>query len=89
MSTEFELKAKDLSVMADGLEVAPGKNEALNAATEPQDELVLTARNRIVLQCGQSSITLHANGKVVIRGEYILSAAEGTNRLAGGHIELN
>lgn len=89
MPVELELATKDLSVIADGLEVTPRKSETPDSATEPQDELVLTARNRIVLQCGQSSITLHANGKVVIRGEYILSAAEGTNRLAGGHIELN
>lgn len=53
------------------------------------DELVLTAKHRLTLRCGKSSITLYANGKIVLRGEYILSDAEGTNRINGGRIELN
>lgn len=56
---------------------------------EPKEELVVTARRKITLQCGQSSITLHANGKIVLRGDYIVSAAEGTNRIVGGQIEIN
>ena len=55
----------------------------------PQDELILTAQRKITLQCGQSSITLHPNGKIILRGEYILSVAEGTNRMVGGQIEIN
>ena len=55
----------------------------------PVEELVFTARRKITLQCGQSSITLHPNGKIILRGEYILSAAEGTNRMVGGQIEIN
>lgn len=62
---------------------------ALANPSEPVDELVLTARHKITLQCGQSSITLHPNGKIILRGEYILSAAEGTNRIVGGQIEIN
>jgi hypothetical protein len=55
---------------------------------QPQD-LVLSASRKIVLQCGLASITLHANGKVVLRGQSIVSAAEGINRLSGGQIEIN
>lgn len=61
----------------------------LASLSEPEDELVFTARRKITLQCGQSSITLHANGKIVLRGDYIVSAAEGTNRIVGGQIEIN
>ena len=50
---------------------------------------MVEARNSLTLRCGKSSITLHANGKIVLRGEYILSDAEGINRIAGGQIELN
>lgn len=53
------------------------------------DDAVVEARNSLTLRCGKSSITLHANGKIVLRGEYILSDAEGINRIAGGQIELN
>lgn len=53
------------------------------------EELLLEAGQQITLRCGKSSITLHASGKIVLHGEYILSDAECVNRLAGGQIELN
>ncbi|MDB5847108.1 MAG: hypothetical protein JWP29_860, partial [Rhodoferax sp.] len=56
---------------------------------EPRDEIVLTAPRKITLQCGLASITLYANGKIVLRGEYIVSAANGVQRIVGGEIALN
>ena len=53
------------------------------------DELVLTSDKKITLSCGKSSITLYPNGKIVLKGDYILSDAEGVNRLAGGRIDIN
>jgi len=53
------------------------------------DELLLEAQRKITLRCGKSSITLYPNGKIVLRGEYLLSDAAGVNRIAGGQIELN
>lgn len=53
------------------------------------EELVLEARQQITLRCGKSSITLYPNGKIALRGEYILSDAEGLNRIVGGQVELN
>lgn len=55
----------------------------------PLDEINLTSDKKITLRCGKSSITLYPNGKVVIKGDYIFSDAEGTNRIAGGRVELN
>ena len=53
------------------------------------EELVFTAKQKITLSCGKSRITLYPSGKVVIKGEYILSDAESINRLSGGRIEVN
>jgi hypothetical protein len=53
------------------------------------EELIFEAGRRITLRCGKSSITLYPNGKIVLRGEYILSDAEGINRIAGSQVELN
>ncbi|EAO2687457.1 hypothetical protein E2X65_20405 [Salmonella enterica] len=53
------------------------------------EELIFTAQQKITLSCGKSRITLYPDGKVVIKGEYILSDAEGVNRLSGGRIEVN
>lgn len=59
------------------------------AGALPNDELVIEARRQISIRCGKASITLYANGKIALRGEYIVSDAEGVNRIAGGQIELN
>lgn len=57
--------------------------------TIKQEELVFQSDKKITLSCGKSSITLYPNGKIVLKGEYILSDAEGVNRLSGGRLELN
>jgi len=53
------------------------------------DELDLQAASRITLECGKASITLHSDGKVVVRGTHVLSRASGVNRIRGGSVELN
>ena len=57
-------------------------------APMPQ-ELVFEASQQVTIRCGKSSITLYPNGKIALRGEYIVSDAEGVNRIVGGQIELN
>ena len=51
--------------------------------------LVLTARDEVVLRCGEASITLTRAGKVLIRGTYILSRSNGMNRIVGGTVQIN
>jgi hypothetical protein len=53
------------------------------------ERLVLTAANEIVLRCGEASITLTRAGKVIIRGNYLLSRSAGVNKIQGGSIQLN
>lgn len=53
------------------------------------DELLFSSDKKITMSCGKSSITLYPNGKIVLKGDYILSDAEGVNRLAGGRIDIN
>ena len=53
------------------------------------ERLVLTAEHEIVLRCGKATITLTRAGKILIRGEYLLSRATGANRIKGGSIQLN
>ena len=40
--------------------------------------------DEIVLKCGEASIVLRRNGRVVIRGTYVETRARGTNRIRGG-----
>ncbi|HEU0068730.1 MAG TPA: DUF6484 domain-containing protein [Nitrospiraceae bacterium] len=49
----------------------------------------IVAEQELVLRCGKASLTLCRNGKIVIRGEEIVSRANGANRIQGGSIQLN
>jgi hypothetical protein len=49
----------------------------------------LKAQEEIVLQCGESSISLKRNGRIVIRGAYVETNAITTNRIRGGNVRIN
>lgn len=49
----------------------------------------VTAKDEIVLQCGAASVTLRRNGRVVIRGTYVETHSDGTNRIKGGQVQIN
>jgi hypothetical protein len=91
----FENESAQLPIVV-GL-IAPPAVAKLEAevATTKIDALVdgkrvsLDARDEIVLRCGQASITLRRNGRVVIRGTYVETRAQGTNRIKGGDVRIN
>jgi hypothetical protein len=47
------------------------------------------AENEIVLKCGKASITLTKAGKILIKGDYVLSHSSGENRIRGGAVSIN
>lgn len=51
--------------------------------------VVIEGNDEVVLRCGQASITLRRNGKVVIRGVYVETHASGVNRIKGGSVQVN
>jgi hypothetical protein len=51
--------------------------------------VVLTGEEEIELRCGEASISLKKNGKLVIRGAYVETRAKGTNRIKGGSVQIN
>ena len=50
---------------------------------------VIEAEREIVLRCGDASITLTRAGKVIIKGNYILSRSTGYNKIKGAAIDIN
>jgi hypothetical protein len=49
----------------------------------------IEGRDEIVLRCGEASITLRRNGRVVIRGVQVETRASGVNRIKGGSVAIN
>jgi hypothetical protein len=58
-------------------------------ANVDRKRILLEGKEEVVLRCGKSSITLRPNGKLVIRGAYVETYAEGTNRIKGGVVKIN
>lgn len=50
---------------------------------------VIEAEREIVLRCGEASITLTRAGKVLIKGQQIVSRATGVNRIKGAAVDIN
>lgn len=53
------------------------------------DRLVLNANKEIVLRCGEASITLTCDGKVVVKGTSLVQTATGLNRIRGASVQIN
>jgi hypothetical protein len=73
-------------------ETAPANSEPRTDAFEAVVDgrrVVLDAAEEIVLRCGQASITLRKNGRVVIRGAYVETRSRGVNRIKGGSVQIN
>jgi hypothetical protein len=51
--------------------------------------VILEGEQEVVLRCGDASITLRRDGKVILRGAYVETTAKGLNRIRGGSVKIN
>jgi hypothetical protein len=79
---------RDRATREQALADAPADKEPLEALVDGK-RVVIDASDEIVLRCGKASITLRRNGRVVIRGTYVETRAEGVNRVKGGSVQIN
>jgi hypothetical protein len=71
------------------LEAGEATRPATVLARAGSKVIEIEAGRELVLRCGKSSVTLHADGEIVIRGERILSRASRTNKVKGATVQLN
>jgi len=74
LETEAAQDTKDLAIEVDG---------------EPQERVSVEGKEEVVLRCGDASITLTKEGKILLRGKYLVSRSSGVNRILGGSVQLN
>lgn len=75
----------------------PASPQAVPTASEIPDgaqvvrvrTLRIEADEQLVLKCGEGTVTLTRDGRVMLRGEHVLSRARGTNRIKGGSVAIN
>jgi hypothetical protein len=72
------------------------RNDASPVPQEGQFELdvdgarlVVSAREQLVLRCGEASITLTRPGKVLIQGTYVSSRSTGVSRILAASVQIN
>jgi hypothetical protein len=51
--------------------------------------MIISAKEQLVLRCGDASLTLTKDGKVLLRGKHLSSHAFGVNRIKGGSVQIN
>jgi hypothetical protein len=49
----------------------------------------LEGKDEIVLRCGEASVILRRNGRVLIQGVQVETRARGVNRIKGGSVSIN
>lgn len=52
-------------------------------------KLVITGQEEILLKCGKSSILLRRDGKIVIKGENLISRSSLSNKIKGSSVSIN
>jgi len=70
-------------------EPAPNQGLAVVEADVDGRRVRIVAQDEIVLECGQASITLRRNGRIIVRGTYVETHSDGTNRIKGGQVRIN
>ncbi|MBB4011655.1 DUF6484 domain-containing protein [Niveibacterium umoris] len=66
----------------------PHRNASPNDLTVG-DHLQFSARQDITLRCGEATITLQADGRIVIKGSRLISRASESNRIRGASVAIN
>jgi hypothetical protein len=51
--------------------------------------LIFEGQEEIVLRCGQGSLTIRANGQIVVKGTRLISRASESNKIRGASVEIN
>lgn len=68
--------------------LAQSSSRPLSVYADDQ-RFVVSAEREIVLRCGDASITLTRAGKVIIKGNYVLSRSTGYNKIKGAAVDIN
>lgn len=51
--------------------------------------VLVEGREEVTLRCGKASLTLRADGKVVLRGVNLVSQADQVHKIRGGKVQVN
>jgi hypothetical protein len=53
------------------------------------ERIIFDAKKEIVLRCGEGSVIIKTDGKIIIKGTNLLSRSRGSNRIKGAAVSIN
>lgn len=53
------------------------------------EKIVIHAKEEIILKCGNSSLSLRKDGKILLKGAKVTSRASDTNKIKGSSVNIN
>ena len=63
---------------------------AIAKQSEPDGgSAILEAREEVLLRCGESSLSMRKDGRIVLKGRTIVSRASRTNKIRGASVTIN
>jgi hypothetical protein len=92
LAAVIEARRQAVLVMCGDLAVVTGLLEPLPTHEQVEgddEELVLNSSKGVVLRCGEASVRLTPDGRVVVRGNDVVSRAKRRNQISGGTVRLN
>lgn len=54
-----------------------------------KERVEIEAKKEIVMRCGDCSVTLRKDGKIIIKGVHVISRAKGANKMRGAAVTIN
>ena len=91
--TQWRTGDRLLAVLGSEFGCVLGRVGAFAAPAPPPPALpaatVIESAETLTLRCGQASIDLRADGKVLIKGDDVLVRAKGTQRIRAGTVSIN
>jgi hypothetical protein len=95
----FEAERSDRPIIVGLFRDPEGRESRVDVKEAPADQtleavvdgrsVVFDAKDEIVLRCGEASITLRRNGRIVVRGTHVETRSKGVNRIKGGVVRIN
>jgi len=89
MLDNFQQNQESTSNIKESKQVELAANLDADNVSVDGKTITFEAKDKMVFKCGQSSITLTKEGKVLIRGKYLLNRSSGVNRIMGGSVQVN
>jgi hypothetical protein len=98
-TAEGTLRFKGMSVLVHtaGVQAASASEEearpreagSLLPREDAADVQVIQSQERLTLRCGRASLTLLRSGRILLKGTYVETCAEGVIHLQGGSVRIN